>query len=153
MDISVVIPTYNKARSIHETLVEVKNACDSFKLSYEVLVVDDHSTDKTYNEIVKTIKGWMNFRVFERVKNGGKGGALKEGFLKAKGDLVAFIDADLDLPPKQLKVFIDLMNVYGAEAVIGSKRNSLSQVKYSITRNFLSSLAIFLNFLFLKGVF
>ncbi len=136
--LSVVIPAFNKEDSISKTLAEVKRSCDSFKVSYEVVIVDDHSTDNTYPEIVKTVKNWLNFRVFKKVKNGGKGGALKEGFFKAKGDLVAFIDADLDLPPKQLKVFIDLMNVYNADAIIGSKRNSLSKVEYSSVRNFLS---------------
>lgn len=138
MTLSIVMPAYNKQKVIKEVMLEVKKAGDSFHIPYEVIIIDDHSTDNTYKEIIKTIKKWKNFKAFKKEKNGGKGGALKEGFNKTKGNLIAFIDADLDLPLSQLKVFIDLMNVYNADAVIGSKRNSLSQVKYSITRNFLS---------------
>ena len=138
MTLSIVMPAYNKQKVIKEVMLEVKKAGESFNIPYEVIIIDDHSTDGTYNEVKKTINKWKNFKVFEKKENGGKGGALKEGFKKTKGDLIAFIDADLDLPSSQLKIFLDLMNIYHADAVIGSKRNSLSQVKYSITRNFLS---------------
>jgi len=138
MKLSIVIPAYNKEKIIKKALTEVKKTVDSLDTPYEVIIIDDHSTDNTYNEIIQTISKWKNFKAFKKQQNGGKGSALKEGFKKTSGDLIAFMDADLDLPPSQLKVFIDLMNVYNADAVIGSKRNSLSQVNYSTTRGFLS---------------
>lgn len=69
----------------------------------------------------------------------GKGYALKEGSLKAKGDHIAWLDADLQISPSRINSFLKIMEIYDAEAVIGNKRNDYSVIQYSLLRHIISN--------------
>lgn len=98
MQVSVVIPAYNEEKTVGEV---VKTAMSS-KYVHEVLVVDDGSTDATYEEAKKA-----GASIIRHTNNQGKGASLKTGFKHSKGDIIAFIDADLeDLTTKQVENFI-----------------------------------------------
>ncbi len=136
--LSVIIPAYNKAGQLKRCLGEVERALEKIGLSYEIIVVDDGSVDGTKKEAEEFADGRDNVKVAGYEKNKGKGHALIEGFKFASGDLVAFLDADLDLHPSQLAVFIERMNEHGADVVIGSKNHPDSKVDYPFSRKLLS---------------
>ncbi len=135
--ISLIIPAKNEGNIIFRSLKEAEKVFDHYDWEYEIIVVDDGSTDNTYSEVLKAAKGNKSIKVV-RKKNGGKGSALKYGFNHCSGDLVTFIDADLDLHPKQIPLFISYMRKYDADVVIGSKRHPLSKINYPLYRRILS---------------
>lgn len=89
--ISIVIPSYNKAKYIEKTLLSIvsqKNA------NFEVIIQDGGSTDGTLNVIKKYVKKYPSLIRYESKKDGGQLDAINNGLLKAKGDIVTFINAD-----------------------------------------------------------
>ncbi len=87
--ISIVIPAYNEAAAIGSVIDEVRAAMDGSRYRYEVLVVDDCSTDRTVE--VARAKG---VRVIERAVNGGSGSSRKTGILTAHGEIIVMLDGD-----------------------------------------------------------
>lgn len=135
--ISVIIPARNEGRHIYNSLKEVEKVFNEYDWEYEIVVVDDGSSDATYNEASRAAKENGNIKVVKK-KNGGKGSAIKHGFDYCSGNLVTFLDADLDLHPKQIPMFIKYMGRYDADVVIGSKRHPLSKIDYPLYRKLLS---------------
>ena len=137
--ISVIIPAYNEARSICPTIRDTVNTLEQCVAEYEVIVVNDGSTDDTYEKMLSMAKEHVNVKVLSYEENVGKGHALKYGFQSACGDTVILLDADSDLPPTQITTFLDYMGKSNADIMVGSKRHPLSKVKYPPLRRFLSS--------------
>ncbi len=136
--ISVIMPAYNKVQNISSAIEDTVNTLEKYGLEYEVIVVDDGSNDGTYDKVASVAKEHVSVKVFSYKENKGKGYALKYGFQFAQGDLVLFLDADSDLPPSQIPLFLDRMVENNIDIVIGSKRHPLSEVKYPLLRRFLS---------------
>jgi glycosyltransferase involved in cell wall biosynthesis len=118
--LSVVIPAYNEEEGIAEIVHRVLAVEPSLKDvgidHLELLVVDDGSKDRTA-EIVSGIEG---VRLIQHIKNRGYGGALKNGFSQASGELIGFLDADGTYPPEYFpKLCKEAMN--GSDLVIGSR--------------------------------
>ncbi len=134
--ISVVVPIFNKSQTLRIYLDRLIESLKKLPLDYEVVLIDDGSQDNS-QEIVRDYEN-KQVKIFKYEKNQGKGFALWHGFYQSKGELVAFLDADLDLPPEQIKLYLDLMELFKADIIIGSKRHSLSQVNYPPFRRFLS---------------
>ena len=135
--ISVIIPMYNE-KNIKSNLREVLKVLDKNLAGYafEVIVVDDGSRVDCISE-ARRVKS-RKIRVIGYKKNMGKGHALKHGFQFCGGDYIAFMDADLELPPYQLRNFIEEMKKSKADIIIGSKRFKESQVYYPLTRRLMS---------------
>ncbi len=138
VQLSVVVPAYNEESRIYANLERLKETLKTLDLSHEIVVVNDGSKDNTLKEIWRFVKKDKNVKVVTYSENKGKGSAIKEGFLMTNGDLITFIDADGDLPSEQIKTFLDYMNKYRADVVVGSKRHPESNVNYSAKRKFLS---------------
>lgn len=124
MHLSVVVPAYNEGKVLKANLEEIINFLKNKEYAWEIVVVDDGSGDNTF-EIAKSLskKGVKEYKL---PQNQGKGGALKEGFGKAKGEYVIFMDADLSVPLKNIDVFLSELTKY--EVVIGSRRLSGSNI-------------------------
>ncbi len=135
--VSIIVPAYNEGEHISDNIKEFIEACENFDYDYELIIVDDGSTDNTYAEASKFNSGRV--KVITYPKNQGKGHALRQGVQHVTGDLVTFIDADLDLHPRQIKTFIEYMNDNGYGIVVGSKRHPMSKVDYPVKRRFLST--------------
>ena len=137
VELSVVVPAYREGRRIHDNLQRLVGELDMLNVAYEVVVVSDGNTDATVREAERL--GSPAVRVFRYPMNIGKGFALSCGVDQSVGDLVTFIDADMELDPANIKVFIDLMRTNGCDAVIGSKRHPMSKVEYPAFRRFQSA--------------
>ncbi|MEK9158246.1 MAG: dolichyl-phosphate beta-glucosyltransferase [Patescibacteria group bacterium] len=121
MYLSVIIPAKNEAKNIGKTLESVFNYLTSKGIEHEILVVTNRSTDKTAS-IVNELKSQIpTLELLDYPNNGGKGFAVKEGMLKAKGDFRLFMDADnattIDHIEKMMPYFSQ-----GYDVVIGSIR-------------------------------
>ena len=115
--LSVVIPAYNEIRSVEVLLRRVREV----RLSLEVIVVDDGSTDGT-RELLSRLRdeGLIDILVFQEV-NRGKGAALRAGFERATGHIIAVQDADLEYDPHELPSLMEPILAGKADAVYGSR--------------------------------
>ena len=102
VDLSMVIPAYNEARRLPPTLTRLRDYLDTGADSYEVLVVDDGSDDDTVAVAQAVAREWPQLAVLALPHNQGKGAAVREGMLHARGALRAFSDADLSTPIEEL---------------------------------------------------
>jgi dolichyl-phosphate beta-glucosyltransferase len=102
VDLSMVIPAYNEARRLPPTLARLRDYLDAGADSYEVLVVDDGSDDDTVAVARELAREWPQLEVLTLPHNQGKGAAVREGMLRARGALRAFSDADLSTPIEEL---------------------------------------------------
>lgn len=92
--LSVIIPAYNEAERITRTLLDIHNYLSGQSYDYEILVLNDGSSDKTA-EVVENLKSKVsNLRLVDNKKNHGKGYVVKQGMLEASGDIRLFTDAD-----------------------------------------------------------
>ncbi len=135
--LSIILPAFNEGAHIFANIGKVRDAFLG-KLSFEIIVVDDGSPDNTFAEASRAAQQWPEARAFRQKHNAGKGEALKRGFRESRGELVAFLDADLDIPPSQVEVLMATMDRAGADAVIGSKRHPDSELDYPWHRKFFS---------------
>ncbi len=134
--LSVIIPAYNEGKNIVNNIKSILTSIDKVTDDFELVVVDDGSTDNTKEES-KRLKD-KRIKFFSYEINKGKGAAIKYGFEKSKGELVSFMDADLDINPESLKNFFHYLDFYNADIIIGSKRHPESKVHYPILRKILS---------------
>jgi len=116
--ISIIIPAYNEESRIEKTLAEIENYCKKNLKSYEIIVVDDASTDNTY-KIASRHKN-KNLRVIKNQINSGKGYSVKRGILESKSNLILFSDADLSTPINELDRFLYYIG-NGFDIVIASR--------------------------------
>lgn len=134
--ISLVVPAYKQEKTIVKDIENLIQVLSSLKCKYEILVVTDGFLDKTF-EKAKTVKN-KNVKVIGYEKNQGKGHAVKYGILKAKGDVIGFIDAGMDVDPSEISVVLDLMEWKDADIIVGSKLHPDSEVNYPSGRRILS---------------
>jgi glycosyltransferase involved in cell wall biosynthesis len=128
VQLSVVVPAYREGRRIYANILRLVGELDKLGVPYEVVVVSDGNTDSTVSEARRVQAPTV--RVFHYPMNIGKGFALSCGVDQSVGDLVTFIDADMELDPANIAGFIEIMQSSGCDAVIGSKRHPESKVAY-----------------------
>lgn len=140
MKYSIIVPAFNEAISIFDNLGEITSVLQELGLNYEIVVSDDGSVDKTYSEVVrfKTENVDENIKVVRSPHNRGKGHAIMKGFEQITGDIVIFLDADLDISPRRIGKLLSYMEKKDADLVIGSKAHPLSRLSYPSMRRFLS---------------
>jgi len=129
---SVVIPTYNEAKKekeMREHLDSIEKYFETIGQSYEVLIVLDGPNDGKTPQLVKSIvEGKPNFIVIDRKENKGKGYSVREGLLRARGQIRLFTDMDGATPINMLDRFIPKFQ-QGADIVIGSRDLKGSEIK------------------------
>lgn len=137
--ISVVIPAYRAEKFIVKTIEKVKNTLDQIRYDYEIICVVDGRVDKTYEKAKKLASKFPEkLRVVGYTANMGKGHAVRYGMARARGNIVGFIDAGLDIDPNGISMLLEHFEWYGADIIIGSKRHAASKVKYPWQRKVLS---------------
>lgn len=136
LDVSFVMPAFNEGRDIKEALERVYRVVRRLGVKYELIVVDDGSFDDTLTKVVDYANNGNCVRVLSYGKNMGKGFAVKTGFCHSKGDIIVFIDGDLDIDPNQIDRYLKALK--SAEMVIASKWHPQSKVQIRSIRRFLS---------------
>ncbi|OGH08645.1 MAG: hypothetical protein A2152_03195 [Candidatus Levybacteria bacterium RBG_16_35_6] len=134
--LSFVIPTYKQEKTILNDIKRLQKSLESLKVNYEILTVADGRI-KEVSKIISKIKD-NRIRVIGYEKNHGKGFAVRYGMLQAKGDIVGFIDAGMDLDPSEIPLMLDIMDWNKADIVLGSKLHPDSKVDYPVFRKVLS---------------
>lgn len=137
--LSVIIPAYKAERFISKNLVRIKKVLDQIRYPYEVICVVDGRVDRTYENALKVAKKFpTKVQVIGYEQNLGKGHAVRFGMAKAKGDIIAFIDAGTELNPNGLSMLLEHFEWYDADIIVGSKRHPASKVVYPWQRRILS---------------
>jgi glycosyltransferase involved in cell wall biosynthesis/O-antigen/teichoic acid export membrane protein len=134
LELSVVLPCHNAGRSLAAVLDQLLRATEG--VSREVIVVSDGSTDDTVRIAREHPSAAVSVLSYSR--RSGKGQALRVGLAWAKGDYVAFIDADGDIAPDAIRPFMEIMRLFEPDIVLGSKRHPLSEVHYPLVRRVMS---------------
>jgi len=119
MHLSVIIPTYNEAGKILNTLSSTRDYLSRQSYDWDVIVVNDGSTNNTAELVDGFVKENRGFRLIDNEKNHGKGYVVRQGMLEAKGDLRLFVDADGSTSIDHLDKFLPLID-QGYDIVIGS---------------------------------
>lgn len=116
-DLSVVVPIYNEELGISEFARQLKSNLDDLKIQYEVIFINDGSTDSSQKIINSII--WPELKSYEFQFNAGHMKALEAGLEKSSGNLIITMDSDLQHPPAYIKDFINNQKETGAEVVYG----------------------------------
>ncbi len=121
--LSIIIPAYNEAKTIHLILEKVLAVSLYGGLSKEILVIDDHSSDGTFEVVNEYIMAHdvSEIRVIRHPRNMGKGAAIHTGISQASGDYVIIQDADLEYDPQEYNILLKPMLNGMADVVYGSR--------------------------------
>lgn len=124
--LSLIFPAYNESHRIRSTLATAAWYLDTTPWSYEIIAVDDGSTDRTHEEMVNAAGELESVRVISYQPNRGKGYAVRQGIFAARGEHIAFSDVDLSAPIEELaKLFSAIEKGYdiaiGSRAVKGAE--------------------------------
>lgn len=122
MDLSVVVPLFNEAESIGELASWIDRVCSSNKLSYELLFIDDGSSDSSWNVIQNLASDNRNIKGQSFRRNYGKAAALHTGFAICTGDVVITMDADLQDSPDEIPELYRMIKEEGYDLVSGWKK-------------------------------
>lgn len=133
MDISLVIPLYNEAESLPELHSWISGVMQENGFSYEVIFIDDGSTDESW----EVIKGLPEVRGIRFRRNYGKSAALYEGFAAAEGEIVVTMDADLQDSPEEIPEMVRMIREDGYDLVSGWKQKRKDN---TLTKNLPSKL-------------
>ena len=136
MQISAIIPVYNQEAEVPFLLKRLKEDLNSTLLNYEIIIVNDGSRDNTLEILKKEEKLDEHIRVISYPQNKGKGYAVKKGIMHTHGDIVLFVDGDLEISPDAIKDYVKELR--SCDLVIASKSHPLSKVNVPASRKLLS---------------
>ena len=136
-DISIVIPLYNEEESLPELVAWIERVCVEHAYSHEVIMIDDGSTDSSWEVVQQLAKQYPAVKAIKFQRNYGKSPALYMGFKAAKGNVVITMDADLQDSPDEIPGLYEMIVKDGYDLVSGWKK-----VRYdnAITKNLPSKL-------------
>lgn len=120
-DLSIVIPAYNEQNRIEATLVDIDTFLSSSSLDYEIVVVDDGSTDKTVALVREIMTRMPALRVIPTSPNRGKGHAVRVGMLGARGAIRLMSDADGSMPATEIPKLVLPILTGRTDVAIGSR--------------------------------
>lgn len=138
--ISMVIPVYNEEENIVEMHRELRSALQKINDDYEIIYIDDGSTDKSFEELIKVRRGEDNVIIIKFRKNFGQTAAMSAGFDHAKGDIVITMDSDLQNDPSDIPKMIERMEAEDYDVICGwrfKRRDSFAKRAVSKFSNFL----------------
>ena len=121
LEVSIIIPAYNEEKSISDQIARVKSVMDKTDWKYEVIVVDDGSTDDTAEVAAK-----LPVDLISLPRNSGYGAALKTGISKAAAEYIIFIDADGTYPAEEIPPMLSEMDKY--DMVVGARVGKNAQI-------------------------
>lgn len=126
--LSLILPCYNEAEHLKESFPKVIAVLRKLNRAFEIIIIDDGSQDDTVKIIESLIKENKNIPIdfFRHKKNVGRGGTVVEGIKKAKGEVVGFIDIDLEITPGYIPQFAEKIHKDKTDVVVGRRYYSFS---------------------------
>lgn len=135
IELSVVVPLYNEEESIAELALKVKEALGG-RHSYELIFVDDGSSDRSWEEIQKVGEGKPSIQGIRLQRNYGKSTALQVGFEKAEGEFIATMDADLQDDPFEIPEMLQQLKEQQLDLVSGWKKERHDPISKTVPSRF-----------------
>ena len=132
----MIIPVFNQARKVSYSVEKIKQAVELAFANYELIVVNDGSTDNTLTILKDIAMTDEHLHIISYTPNRGKGYAVRQGVLHSQGDVVMFLDGDLDISPDSIKDYVQRLST--SDLVIASKRHPESKVTIPKSRLLLS---------------
>lgn len=134
IDFSLIIACYNEEGLLRESIKAVLSVLDDTKLTYELIFVDDKSRDNTREIIASLVKKNKNFRAVYHDVNQGRGKTVRDGIALAQGNVVGFIDIDLEVSPVYIPQFVRMITDGQADVITGLRvyREGLSSLHRAI---------------------
>jgi dolichol-phosphate mannosyltransferase len=121
--LSLVIPCYNEEEVVPELLSRVQSSLSKLGRPWEVVLVDDGSTDKTPRLLADAMKSRPWLRVVRMAKNGGQSAAFEAGFDAARGEVIATIDADLQNDPEEIPRLVPMLDEHRVDMITGWRKD------------------------------
>jgi glycosyltransferase involved in cell wall biosynthesis len=139
VQVSIIIPVFNEEDVISISLAQVRKSIGSILSNYEIIIVNDGSTDNTLKVLEKEKeRDAQHIQIISYALNKGKGYAIRTGVIKSRGSIVVLVDGDLDISPFTIKDYIKELE--NCSLVIASKHHPLSKVTAPLSRKLLSKL-------------
>lgn len=130
MQVSIVIPLLNEEESLQELHAWIVSVMQSKHFSYEILFVDDGSTDTSWKLITKLSEENPSVKGIQFSRNFGKSQALHAGFKAAKGDVIITMDADLQDNPEEIPELYELIYTEGYDLISGWKKKRFDSILF-----------------------
>jgi glycosyltransferase involved in cell wall biosynthesis len=130
LDVTVVLPCFNEQDHVLKELDRITSAMDASPFSYELLVIDDKSTDNTLDELRAAQSSYPRMRLVAFSRNGGSGTARRIGTTSARGRIVVWTDADMTYPNERIPEFVQyLVNHPHVDQVVGARTSEQGTMK------------------------
>src|SRR6266850_6111347 len=120
--LSLVIPAYNEQENIPVLLQRVGASLAQIRRPFEVLIVDDGSSDATPKLLEDGMRQHPWLRILRMAKNGGQSAAFEAGFEAARGEVIATIDADLQNDPEEIPRLLPMLDEHGVDMITGWRK-------------------------------
>lgn len=134
--LSLIVPAYKQEKTIKNDIEKIVQVMNQLRYDYEIIVVVDGLIDNTFKNAKKIRSPKVIVTGYKH--NHGKGYAVRFGMARAKGSIVGFIDAGMDINPTGLLFLLKRFESYDADIVVGSKRHPESKVRYPLERRLIS---------------
>ena len=137
MDVSIIIPLFNEDESLPELAAWIERVVNANNLSYEIIMIDDGSTDNSWNVIEQLSTNNSNIKAIKFQRNYGKSAALNEGFKAAQGQVIITMDADMQDSPDEIPELRKMIIEGDYDIVSGWKKKRFDN---TLTKNLPSKL-------------
>ncbi len=121
--LSIVIPLYNEADLVDELMSRTIAVAQQIEPNYEIIIIDDGSTDGTLASLLKLREANPNIKILQLSRNFGHQAAYSAGLQHAKGEYIAVLDGDLQDPPELISEMYDKMKAQNLDVVYGKRTN------------------------------
>ena len=145
--ISVIVPVYRQEKTIEDDVKNIEKSLAALGQEFEIVVVVDGSPDASYEKARRLESAHV--KIYSYNVNKGKGYALRYGAVRARGEVIVFLEAGMEINPRGIGMLWEHLKWYQADIVIGSKRHPASMVNYPPTRKIMSFFTSFLSTVFL----
>jgi glycosyltransferase involved in cell wall biosynthesis len=142
MDFSIVVPVFNEEQSLRELMASIKKAFADTKKTYEIIFIDDGSTDKSLEILKRLTRENKNVRVLSFRRNLGKSSSLMLGFREAQGKYIATIDADLQDDPSSILALAKKLTRGKYDLVTGWRKNRKDNFFKKLSSRFFNKIAV-----------
>lgn len=136
LDLSVVVPLYNEQESLPELMSWVDRVANEASLSYEIIMVDDGSTDRSWEVVTELSQRYPRLKGIRFLRNYGKSAALHVGFQDARGEVIITMDADLQDSPDEIPDLYRMIKEDGYDLVSGWKQKRYDPLSKTLPSKF-----------------